>query len=131
LRRLLLTAALVPLAACGTSDRVNHDRPPPPINVTAAIHEKRVELSPARIGAGPVVIIVSNQSRRAQRLTLETAGTAPGIRRSTDPISPQATARLSVDVTRGTYVVSVPHATSARLRVGRRRASAQNALLQP
>jgi hypothetical protein len=131
LRRLLLIALVAPLAACGAGNRVSHDRPPTPVNVTAAIHDKRVEISPARVGGGPVLIIVSNQSTRRQALTVETAGQGAGIRRSTDPIAPQGTARMSVDVSRGTYVVSAPHATSARLRVGRRRASAQNKLLQP
>jgi hypothetical protein len=131
LRRLLLCALLTPLAACGTGSRASHDRPPAPVNVTAAIHDKRVELSPTRVGGGPVLIIVSNQSSRAQALTVETAGRGAGIRRRTDPIAPQGTARLSVDVSRGTYLVSAPQATAARLRVGKRRASAQDALLQP
>ena len=131
MRRLLLIALLAPLAACGAGTRVNHDAPPAPVNVTAAIHDKRVEISPSRVGGGPVLIIVSNQSRRPQALTVETAGRGAGIRRSTDPIAPQGTARLSVDVSRGTYVVSAPHATSARLRVGKRRRSAQIDLLQP
>lgn len=129
--RRLLALALTALAACGSSTRVNHNRPPAPINVAAAIHESSIEVSPARFGAGPIVVIVSNQSRRSRRLTVETAGRAAGIRRTTTPIAPQGTARLSVDVSRGTYVVSVPHARPARLHVGRRRPSAQNALLQP
>ena len=41
------------------------------------------------------------------------------------------TAQLSVDVTRGVYVVSAGHGLSARLRVGRERPSSQNDLLQP
>jgi hypothetical protein len=131
LRRLLLTALVLGLAGCGSSHRVNADRPPPPVNVTAAIHPRRIELSPTRIGGGPVTFFVSNLSRRPKRLTLETGSRGPGIRRTTNLIAPQGTAQLSVDVTRGVYVVSVPHALSARLRVGRERPSAQNDLLQP
>jgi hypothetical protein len=130
LHRLLLTA-IVPLAACGSTTRASTDRPPAPVNVTAAIHESRVQVSPGRIGGGPVVIIVSNQSRRAQRLTVETAGRAAGVRRSTGPIAPQGTARLSLDVSRGSYLVRASDARSARLRVGARRRSAQDDLLQP
>jgi hypothetical protein len=131
LRRALLTATLLVLAGCGSSHRADLDRPPPTINITVAIHPGRVELSPKRIGGGPVVLYVANLSRRAQRLTLATGTRGPGIRRTTNPIAPQGTARLSVDVSRGVYVVSARHGLSARLRVGARRPSAQNDLLSP
>jgi hypothetical protein len=131
LRRLLPFAVLIAIAGCGSDTRTNRPAPPAPIDVTAAIHDKRVQISPARVGGGPVVFIVSNQSRRPQRLTVETAGRAAGTRASSDPIAPQGTGRVSLTVRRGTYVVSAPHAISARLHVGRRRASAQNDLLQP
>jgi hypothetical protein len=131
LRRVLLTATLLVLAGCGSGHRANADRPPAAVNVTVAIHRGHIELSPKRIGGGPVVLFVSNLSRRPQRLTLETGGNGPGIRRTTNLIAPQGTAQLSVDVTRGVYVISVPHSLSARLRVGRERPSSQNDLLQP
>jgi hypothetical protein len=126
-----LIAGGLGLAGCGAGNRANHDAPPAPINVTAAIHSKQVEISPARVGGGPVVFIVSNQSPRPQTLTVESAGRTAGVRASSDPIAPQGTGRVSLTVRRGTYVVSVPHAVSARLRVGRQRRSAQNVLLQP
>jgi hypothetical protein len=131
--RRLLVLALLGLAGCGASGRVNRDRPPAPINVSAAIHDARVEVSPTRFGAGPIFLIVSNQSPRTQRLTLETAGRAAGIRRSTTAIAPQGTARLAVQLTRGAYRVGVYDraVAPARLSVGARRPSAQNELLQP
>jgi hypothetical protein len=129
--RRLLALALLGLAACGSSSRVNRNRPPAPINVAAAIHESSIEVSPTRFGAGPIVVIVSNQSRKPRRLTVETAGREAGIRRTTTPIAPQGTARLSVAVIRGTYLVRVRGARPARLHVGARRPSAQNELLQP
>jgi hypothetical protein len=131
LRRALLTAMLLVLAGCGSSHRANTDRPPPAVNVTAAIHPGSVELSPKRIGGGPMVLFVANLSRRPQRLTLETGTRGPGIRRTTKLIAVQGTAQLSVDVTRGVYVVSVRHWPAARLRVGPQRPSSQNDLLQP
>jgi hypothetical protein len=131
LRRLLLIAIALGLAACGAGNRANRDAPPAPINVTAAIHSRRVQISPAQVGGGPVVFIVSNQSSRPQALTVESAGAAAGVRASSVPIAPQGTGRVSLTVSRGTYVVSAPHAVSARLRVGRERRSAQNDLLQP
>jgi hypothetical protein len=131
LRRALLTATLLALAGCGSSHRGDADRPPPAINVTAAIHPRHVALSPARVGGGPLILFVANLSRGPRRLTLETGGRRAGIRRTTNLIAPHGTAQLSVEVTRGVYVVSVPHALSARLRVGPERPSSQNDLLQP
>jgi hypothetical protein len=131
LRRALLTATLLVLAGCGSGHRANVDSPPAAVNVTVAIHPGSVQLSPKRIGGGPVVLFISNQSRRPQRLTLETGTRGPGIRRSTKLIAVQGTAQLSVDVTRGVYVVSVRHWPVARLRVGAQRPSSQNDLLKP
>ena len=113
---------LLGLAACGSETRVNRERPPAPINVTAAIHPSRVQVSPATFGAGPIVLIVSNQSSRAQAVTFETAGRAAGITSSTGSISP-----------RGTYSVRVGDRTirPARVVVGAKRPSAQDDLLQP
>jgi hypothetical protein len=128
--RRLLALAWLGLAACGSTGRANHDRPPAPINVAAAIHESGIEVSPWLFGAGPIVITVSNQSRKPQRVTFATAGREAGITRSTTPIAPQGTARLSVDVSPGSYRLSVPGA-STRVRVGPSRPSAQNYLLQP
>jgi hypothetical protein len=124
---------LLGLAACGSETRVNRERPPAPINVTAAIHPSRVQVSPATFGAGPIVLIVSNQSSRAQAVTFETAGRAAGITSSTGSISPRGTARLQVVVPRGTYSVRVGDRTirPARVVVGAKRPSAQDDLLQP
>jgi hypothetical protein len=130
-------AVVLLLPACGsTEEYANEPRPPAPINVTAAITEERVELSPRRFGAGPIVLLIANQSGRPQEVTLETDEPAegrPGIRQKTSPVNPRGTASLQVDVTEGMYSVSVE---SDRIRpgamtVGSARASAQNDLLQP
>ena len=100
------------------------------------IDEQRVSVSPRLIGAGPISLIVTNQTDTAQSVTLESAdkaGTGPGLRQQTAPISPQDTATLNADVTPGRYTVHVrgDAIAAARLRVGLERASAQNDLLQP
>jgi hypothetical protein len=69
-------------------------------------------------------------------VTLESAGaagTGPGIKQVTAPISPQDTATLKVDVKPGRYSVHVAGDVirAARLKVGPERESAQNDLLQP
>ena len=140
------TAALAPLAVgavlalggCGSSsaDYKNDPRPPGPIIITGYIDDQRVSVSPRSLGAGPISLIVTNQTGAAQRVTLESAnaaGTGPGLKQVTAPISPRDTATLKADVKPGSYTVHVSGDAirAARLKVGRERASAQNDLLQP
>jgi hypothetical protein len=141
-RRLVLAALALAgtagVAACGSSGpRTNRNRPPAPVTLTGAVHARRVQVSPAHVGAGPITLVISNQTRRAQTVTMETAD-APGSntvghKASTPRIPPQATGRLTIDARRGDYMVHVGDRTIAvaHVRVGRRRASAQNQLLLP
>jgi len=125
------------LAGCGGSgdDYANKPRPASPINVTAAISTKKISLSPKTFGAGPAVIIVSNQSGSEQVVTLQTeelGGSKPGIKASTDPIAPRGTGTLKVDVREGTYELSVRKGPSpVTLEVSGERKSAQDTLLEP
>jgi hypothetical protein len=140
------TAALAPLAVagalalggCGSSsaDYENNPRPPGPIVITGYVDDQRVSVSPRTLGAGPISLIVTNQTGASQRVTLESAGvtgSGPGIKQVTAPISPQDTATLKVDVKPGSYSVHVAGDAirAARLKVGPERESAQNDLLQP
>lgn len=136
--RATFVAALSLVAAgCGSSDEYANDpRPPAPINVTAAITGGHIEVSPRRFGAGPIVLIVANQSPDSHEVTLETDEPAegkPGIRQTTSPVNPSGTAELKVDVTEGTYSLSVDseEVRPAAMTVGDARTSAQNDLLQP
>ena len=65
---MLAAGAACALAGCGGSgeDYANKPRPAAPINVTAAINDKEISISPKTFGAGPVVIIVSNQTGSEQ-----------------------------------------------------------------
>ena len=123
------------VSACGSDNTSyrNTPRPPSPINVTAAITDSQIKVSPRRFGAGPIVLIISNQSSDAQSVTFETGGGGVGIRQTTSAINPAGTAQLQIDVRQGTYELSVEdrRIRPASMRVGRRRASAQNDLLQP
>ena len=134
----LAVAVVLAVGACGSSsaDYKNDPRPPSQIIITGYVSDERVSVSPRVMGAGPISLIVTNQTARAQRVTLESAGAAgsgPGIRQVTAPISPQDTATLKVDVKPGRYSVHVAGdgIRAARLRVGPERQSAQNDLLQP
>jgi hypothetical protein len=133
----LAVAAVVAVVGCGaSSDYKNDPRPPSPIVLTASIDDQRVSVSPRSFGAGPISLIVTNQTDTAQRVTLEStekAGSGPGLKQETAPISPRDTATLKADVKPGRYTVHVggDGIRAARLQVGPERASAQNDLLQP
>jgi hypothetical protein len=129
----LAVAAALGIAGCGEEDHANLDRPPATINVTAAIADGRIHVSPREFGAGPIRLIVSNQTTSAQELTLETGGGASGVTQTTAPIEPAGTGTLEVDVTEGDYEVSTAdgEVRPTALKVGAARPSAQNELLQP
>jgi hypothetical protein len=131
-------AGAVLLAACGgdEADYANDPRPPAPIVVSARIGPEGVSVSPRSFGAGPINLIVTNQTERAQELTLETdelGGSEPGLEQNSGPINPGDTARLQADLRRGTYSLGVGTGgiEGATLRVGPSRPSSQDDLLQP
>lgn len=125
------------VAGCGDdSDYANNPRPPEPIVISASINNGRVSVSPRSFGAGPVTLIVANETERAQQITLETdeiGGSTPGITQKTGPINPGDTASLKADLKTGTYKVAAGDdgIKAAALDVGASRPSAQNELLQP
>jgi hypothetical protein len=124
------------LAGCGAKDDyANTPRPAAPIVVSASISSEGISVSPRRFGAGPITLIVTNQTRDAQEITLETdeIGGSAGIRENTGLINPGDTASLKAELGEGTYRVGTGETSiaSAALRVGTRRPSAQDDLLQP
>lgn len=124
-------------AGCGGGESyANADRPPAPISISIALTGERVAVSPNRVGAGPVLLLIANESGRSRDVTL----TATGGRRScvaddasSGPINPQDAARISLALVEGTCEVGVADGTipPARLIVGPERESAQQDLLQP
>src|SRR4051812_2541882 len=132
---LIVGALALAAAACGTTqERKNEPRPATRIVVTGSISTDRVSISPRRFGAGPISLVVANLTDTSQQLTLETVDRRrPGIRQQTAPINPRDTAEVRADLSTGRYLVKVSGGgiESATLRVGRRRRSGQNDLLQP
>jgi hypothetical protein len=139
----LLALSAVTVAGCGSSQQsANLPRPPVPVNLTVYINNQRVLVSPNSVGAGPVIFIVTNQSSRTQTLAIH--GTLAPI--ATGPMTPGSTAQVQVNFRRpGIYLLTstpIARRTAARalfrsriqpaaLRIGRRRPSADNVLLQP
>jgi hypothetical protein len=132
----LLAGGLV-IGGCGDdNDYKNEPRPPSPINVTAFVGAKSVSVSPNSFGAGPIVVIVTNQSNSSQDVTFQTSVAASGkneVTQSTGPINPGDTGQIKLDVVEGKYQVKTGNGSirPASVSVGPERASAQNDLLQP
>ncbi len=133
----VVLGAVALAAGCGEEDDYeNKPRPPAPIVVSAAITDDRISVAPRTFGAGPITLIVTNQTESAQELVLETdeiGGEGPGIEQETGPISPGDTASLKADLEQGTYRVAVNGSgiAEAAIDVGKPRPSAQDQLLQP
>jgi hypothetical protein len=141
-----VAAALLAVAGCGSSGSfANKPRPATPVNLTVYINNERVSLSPASVGAGEVVFIVTNQATRAESLIVHPAGNPAQPLASTGPINPQATGQVAVDFSQpGQYSLSTTGGSGteaavaerraiqpASLRVGAPRPSSSNQLLQP
>jgi len=128
-------AVLLTIAGCGDDGSyANNPRPPSPLSVTAAVTPSGISVSPARIGAGPIMLIVANLTRSSQVVSLTPVTSAGGgpAAASTGPINPQGTASLQYDATQGEYQVRGAHGVAPTvLQVGPPRPSAQDQLLEP
>src|SRR5947209_11536832 len=90
----ILGAAVIAISGCGGGKTfANKPRPAVPINLTVYINNSRVSVSPASLGAGPVVLIVTNQSNRTQSLRVQTPGSQQALA-ETGPINPEANAQV-------------------------------------
>src|SRR4051812_24928977 len=88
-----LATALV--AGCGSDTSYkNEPRPPSPIVVTASINKNAVAVSPKRFGAGPITLIVTNQTGVSQQVTVEINNGQAGFKGRTGPINPRDTGQL-------------------------------------
>jgi len=134
------------VAGCGSSSQTAAAvaTPPDPVNVSALIGPGRVSLSPTRVGAGPILLTVTNQSAHAESLVVM-AGSSSHVLARTAPINPQGSTQISVRLRRGSYeltaasVVSKTDAQRSRqsgtpgitLRVGSARSGGGSAMLTP
>ena len=132
-----LCAVGLALSGCGEDDFENEPRPPTPVQLTGVIKQDKVTISPNELGAGPVVITVSNQTKASHTLTLESSDGGT-IREQVGPINPLDTATLQRTLEPGQYTVSagseaaVPREIKpATLTIGEERKSGSDELLLP
>lgn len=135
-----ISVAMLVVAGCGESDDYANDpRPPAPVNVSVVITDKQVLTSPARLGAGPATVTISNQSERSRDLRLAPPEGSSSACLDTDassgPINPMGTARLAVELVEGDCLVSAGSGRRgprpALLTVSGERRSSQQQLLLP
>jgi len=121
-------------SGCGGEDFKNEPRPPVPIELTGVIQPQKVTVSPNKVGAGPILITISNQTDAAHTVTLE----GDTVKERIGPVQPQDTATIQKTLQPGRYEVSAgsaaatPHAIKPdTLVIGRERPDSSNQLLQP
>jgi len=132
----IVTVVTVTAGCGGDEPRTNLPRPAPLVNLTAAVQDDVIRVSPATVGAGQIVLVISNQSDRPQRVTFRTdeLGGTQGGRTASSPLIPaKSTGRLTIDAREGRYSVSVADDAirAARVFVGPPRESGQDRVLLP
>jgi hypothetical protein len=139
-----ILGACAVVAGCGSAGGTapTQARPPSPVNLTVYVNDSRVSVSPSRVGAGPVVFIVTNQATKSEGLAISRTGQSSPIA-STAPINPQGTTQVSVNFSPGDYTIATqrhgtdaqlsqqPTIRSASIHIGRERPNGSNQLLQP
>lgn len=135
--RLVAGALVIGLiaAGCGSEEPEERgNRPPTPVIVNAAILDQQLAVSPRRFGAGPIRLVVTNQTGGTKELRLETAGQETGLRQRTGPINPSDTASLQADLPEGEYTITAGEGddrATTTLAVGPERPNSDDDLLQP
>src|SRR4051794_21150931 len=128
----LAVAAL--LAGCGGEDFKNEARAPIRLELSGVIQDDEVTVSPAKLGAGPVAITISNQTDKAHSITLEGASTVDHA----GPVQPGDTATIQKTLEPGSYEVKAGSEKAVKreirpavLQVGKSRKNSNNDVLLP
>ena len=103
------------------------------MQLTGVIADK-VTVSPNRVGGGPIILIISNQSQDAHTITLDGGDT----RDTVGPINPLDTAKLQQTLKEGSYQVKAGSSRAvakevkpATLTVGPERKDSSDKVLLP
>jgi hypothetical protein len=131
----LLATAAFTAAGCGSSSQFkNEPRPPAPVQLTGVIRDDKLTVSPDRVGAGPVILFISNQTQQAHTITLDGTETQDTV----GPVNPLDTAKIQQTLKQGRYTVKAGSAQAvareikpATLSVGPQRRDSSNQVLLP
>ena len=109
----MLALAAATVSGCGGGKHfANNPRPPAPVNLTVYINDQRVSVSPTSVGAGPVLLVITNQASNAESVAVSSSGASNSLA-DTGPISPQATAQLAINLRQpGDYTVATAASNS-------------------
>jgi hypothetical protein len=123
-------AVLMFAAGCGSEDDFdNAPRAAAPVDLTASVNDKKVDVSPGVVGAGLVNFTIANQASDPVRFTL-----AGPTDEASSEIPPGTVASLKVNLEEGDYEAGAGEGSEIRadgLKVGAERPTSQNELLQP
>ena len=126
----LSALAVLMLAGCGGEDDFeNEPRAALPVDLTASVSDKKVDVSPGEVGAGLVNFTIANQASDPVRFTL----VGPTDEASNE-IPPGTVASLKVNLEEGDYEAGAGEGSDIRadaLSVGAERPTSQTELLQP
>jgi hypothetical protein len=124
-------AALV-LSACGGGGAhfKNEPRPAVPVDLSVYIDNGHVSISPTKVGAGPVILYITNQASGTQTLAIKTRGGSSVA--SSGHINSGSTAQINTSLKTGTYdIASGSKIPAAKLTISKARKNADNVLLAP
>jgi hypothetical protein len=131
----LLAAGAMVASGCGETHFKDKPRPPVPVQLTGVIRPNKVTISPNKLGAGPIIILVSNQTDSAHTITVDGPNNTHIV---AGPINPLDTAKLQQTLLTGNYTVKAgsPRAVEraikpATLRIGRERTNSSSQLNVP
>jgi hypothetical protein len=133
---LLATAATTGVGCGAGSDFKDEPRPPTPLQLSGVIRNDKVTVAPHRLGAGPVILIISNQTQQAHTVTVSGSGGSEST--TVGPVNPLDTAKIQQNLRQGDYTVKAGSSKAvvrmirpATLRVGRSRPDSSNQVMQP
>ena len=122
------------VAGCGDEDFKNEPRSPKLLELSGVIQDDEVTVSPAKIGAGPVQITISNQTDNVRTITLE----GESITEQGGPVQPGGTGTIQKTLEPGSYEVRAGSEKAVKqeirpavLEIGKKRANSNNELLLP
>jgi hypothetical protein len=127
-----LLAGTLGLAACGSGTHFA-DRPKPALQVTLSVYvdNQHVSISPDRVGAGAVLLIITNEASHSQSVSIRSAGGATVASSGTIASGQAAQLPASLDHTGSYEVLTGSGARPANLTITRARANSDRVLLEP